>query len=136
MSVFIFSTFYDKPIISLLIARIQAGSSSADACSDIFNSSAPYPPKEGRAKSPGVSPWIRNFFGPMILKTSELGNLCRFDFHSGENVNVFNFIFWLLWILFSGFLAFFFVVSVVFADFFPNIFLPCKPTDLFGCSNS
>ena len=56
---FIFSTFYDKPITSLFILRIQVGSSSADACLDMFYSSAPYPPKEGRAKSTfDVSPWI------------------------------------------------------------------------------
>ena len=36
----------------------RAGSSSAVACLDMFYSSAPYPPKEGRAKSPGVSLWI------------------------------------------------------------------------------
>ena len=69
MSAFIFSTFYDKPITSLLILRIQqAGSSSADASSDIFYSSALYPPKEGTAKSPGVAVDSANFLASMILK--------------------------------------------------------------------
>ena len=49
------------------------GSSSADACLDIFYSSAPYPPKEGRAKRPGVSLWILPIsFFPMILKNPDL----------------------------------------------------------------
>ena len=61
MSVFIFFTFCDKPITSLLILRIQAGSSPADACLDIFNSNTPYPRKERRAKPLDVCLWILPF---------------------------------------------------------------------------
>ena len=91
-SAFIFSTFYDKPIRSLLILRIQAGSSSTDVCLNMFYISAPYPLKERRAKNPGVSLWIlsNSLFGPMTFKNSDLKNLCRTDFHGGENFNEVN----------------------------------------------
>ena len=54
-----------------MISRLriqQAGSSSADASSDLFYSSALYPRKEGRAKSPGVAVDSANFLASMILK--------------------------------------------------------------------
>ena len=66
MSAFIFSTFYDKPITSLLILRIQQDHLPR-MLADIFHSNALYRPKEGRAKSPGVAVDSANFLASMIL---------------------------------------------------------------------
>ena len=101
MSAFIFSTFYDKPIISLLISRIQAGSCSAGGCllrrRQLW---CPLPSERTKSKMAWCQPVdSTNFIGSMILRNPDLNNLCRIDFHGGKNISEVNSDFVLPWIL-------------------------------------
>ena len=112
---FIFSTFYDKPITSPFILRIQVGSSSVDACLDMFYSSTPYPPKEGRAKSPcDVSPWIL----PISFVKSLMQNWFPCSTNECQRIMAF----WHSFFIFSLFLVLFLLIL------FLQIFLPLQPS--------
>ena len=143
-SAFIFSTFYDKLITSLLILLIQAESSYSDVYLNMFYIRGPYPLKERRAKNPGVSlwilpislvPWLSKIL--ILIVYTELISMAEKNFNE-VNPDFFFFFYTVTMAFWHFFFVFSFVVVLLLPIFLYRISCPSNlrrkkgPTDVFG----